>query len=153
MGSQTQISPKYVFYWLIQQYEETRQLGSGNNQPAMNKSIVEGILFPIPPVAEQEAIVEIVDDKLLIIDHLEADINPKLMASQGLRQAILRQAFTGRLVPQDPNDEPASELLKRIAGERKARKTMATKRRARNKDSGGAGGCGRPRGTTAEATP
>jgi len=39
---------------------------------------------------------------------------------QAVRQSILRHAFTGQLVPQDPNDEPASELLKRIAAEREA---------------------------------
>ena len=73
--SQTPISPKYIYYWLVYQYEETRQLGSGNNQPAMNKSVVENILFPVPPVAEQEAVVELVDDKLSIIDHLESDLD------------------------------------------------------------------------------
>ena len=62
-----------------------------------------------------------------MIDHVEADIDAKLKTAQALRQAILRHAFTGRLVPQDPNDEPASELLKRIAAERaeRARETLA----------------------------
>lgn len=78
------------------------------------------IEFPLPPLAEQEAIVEAVEDQLSIADHLEADIDAKLKSAQALRQSILRHAFTGRLVPQDPNDEPASELLKRIAAEREA---------------------------------
>ena len=78
-------------------------------------------LFPLPPLPEQEAIVEIVDRQLSVIERLEAEIDSKLKKAQDLRQAILRHAFTGRLVPQNPNDEPASELLKRIAAEREAR--------------------------------
>ena len=82
---------------------------------------LDEFLFPLPPLPEQEAIVEIVDRQLSVIERLEAEIDSKLKKVQGLRQAILRHAFTGRLVPQNPNDEPASELLKRIAAEREAR--------------------------------
>ena len=82
---------------------------------------LDEFLFPLPPLPEQEAIVEIVDRQLSVIERLEAEVDSKLKKVQGLRQAILRHAFTGRLVPQNPNDEPASELLKRIAAEREAR--------------------------------
>ena len=82
---------------------------------------LDEFLFPLPPLPEQEAIAEIVDDQLSVIDALESEIDSKLKKVQGLRQAILRHAFTGRLVPQNPNDEPAAELLKRIAAEREAR--------------------------------
>lgn len=77
-----------------------------------------GITIPLPPLAEQEAVVELVEDQLSVIDHLEADLDAKVESAQALRQAILRRAFAGKLVPQDPNDEPAAELLKRIAAER-----------------------------------
>ena len=77
-----------------------------------------GITVPVPPLAEQEAIVEAVEDQLSVIDHLEADLEAKMKSSQALRQSILRHAFTGQLALQDPNDEPASELLKRIATQR-----------------------------------
>ena len=82
---------------------------------------LDEFLFPLPPLPEQEAIAEIVDDQLSVIDALKSEIDSKLKKVQGLRQAILRHAFTGRLVPQNPNDEPAAELLKRIAAEREAR--------------------------------
>jgi len=101
--------------------------------------------FPVPPIAEQEAIVEAVEAQLSVIDHLEADLEAKQKSAQALRQSILRHAFTGQLVPQDPNDEPASELLKRIAAEREERsrlakaakspKSAATSKRGRRKKS------------------
>ena len=73
---------------------------------------------PLAPLAEQEAIVEAVEDQLSVIEHIEAD---KLKSAQALRQSILRHAFTGQLVLQDPHDEPASELLKRLAADRDQR--------------------------------
>jgi len=77
--------------------------------------------IPLAPIVEQQAIVEAVEDQLSVIDHLEADLDAKFKSAQGLRQAILRHAFSGKLMRQDPNDEPASKLLKRIASEREAR--------------------------------
>ena len=123
--SMTPILSEFVYLWLLFRYEETRELGSGNNQPAMNKGIVEEIAFPLAPLAEQEAIVEAVEDHLSVIEHLEADLDVKLKSVHSLRQSILRHAFTGQLVPQDPNDEPALELLKRIAAEREKRAAEA----------------------------
>jgi type I restriction enzyme S subunit len=89
--------------------------------------------FPLPPLAEQEAIVEAVEDQLSVIDHLDADLDAKLKSAQVLRQSILRHAFTGQLVPQDRNDEPASKLLKRIAAEQeeRARQVAAAKQSAK----------------------
>ena len=54
-------------------------------------------------------------------DDIEADIEAKLKIAQALRQSILRHTFTGQLVPQDPQDEPAAELLTRIAAQREER--------------------------------
>jgi type I restriction enzyme S subunit len=88
------------------------------------------IEIPLPPIAEQEAIVELVEDQLSVIDHLEADVETSLKSAQALRQSILRHAFEGKLVSQDPNEEPASELLKRITLEReqRAREILAAKK-------------------------
>lgn len=91
------------------------------NQASINQQDVKRTPLPLPSRDEQEAIIEAVEDQLSVIDHLEADIDAKLKNAQALWQSILRQAFTGQLVPQDPNDEPASELLKRIVAEREQR--------------------------------
>ena len=88
---------------------------------------------------------EAVEDQLSVIDHLEADLATKLQTAQALRQSILRHAFTGQLVPQDPNDEPASELLKRIAAEHAARAVQALAARRTGPKS--KTGCPRPRRT------
>jgi type I restriction enzyme, S subunit len=106
----------------------------GQTRPGINGPILKLAPVALPPPTEQEAIVEAVEDQLSIIDHIEADLDAKLKSAQGLRQAILRHAFTGQLVPQDPKDEPASELLKRIATEREARRgEVATAKRAAKK--------------------
>ncbi len=55
---------------------------------------------------------------LSVLDENEKMIEVELIKSESLRQSILKKAFSGKLVLQDPNDEPASELLKRIAEEK-----------------------------------
>ncbi|MDQ3773374.1 MAG: restriction endonuclease subunit S [Pseudomonadota bacterium] len=122
----------------------TRDAKWAVNQASINQQDVKRALLPLPPLAEQEAIVDAVEDQLSVIDHLEADLDAKLKNAQVLRQAILRHAFTGQLVPQNPNDEPASELLKRIAAEREARareyagrKLVGARNRRRRASRGG----------------
>lgn len=108
----------------------------GAGKPGLNLDNLRTLPIPLAPLAEQEAIVEAVEAQLSVIDHLEADITAKLKSAQGLRQSILRHAFTGQLVPQDPNDEPASELLKRIATEREERARLTASARLATKAAG-----------------
>ena len=95
------------------------------NLASINLTVLRSFPIPLAPLAEQAAIVEAVEDQLSVIEHIEADVAAKLKSAQALRQSILRHAFTGQLVPQDPHDEPASELLKRIAADRDQRTRQA----------------------------
>jgi type I restriction enzyme S subunit len=112
--SETPIPTLYVYFWLSSQYETTRRRGSGNNQPALNKQRVEAITVPLPPLEEQRFIVAVVEERLSQIDAAAMEIDHDLRRAARLRQSILKQAFEGKLVPQDPSDEPATALLERL---------------------------------------
>jgi type I restriction enzyme, S subunit len=118
--SETDCLPEYLFHFLFLQYEITRRIGSGNNQKALNKERVSEIQFPLSPVAEQIKLTEVIDEKLSVVDQLEQTITTALQQAQSLRQSILKKAFSGQLVPQDPNDEPAAALLARIRAAKEA---------------------------------
>ena len=90
---------------------------AGTTRPS-NQQILRTIVFPLPPLAEQLRIVAEVARILSIINDLDDAIKTNLRRADKLRQAILKRAFEGKLVPQDPNDEPASILLERIRAER-----------------------------------
>jgi type I restriction enzyme S subunit len=119
--SESGVPPEFVYCWLWSQYEQTRRGSSGNNQPALNKSIVERISMPLPPLAEIQEIVRVVDASMVQIAAQEDAVAQSLKQSTAQRQNILRAAFSGQLVPQDPSDEPASELLSRIRADRTER--------------------------------
>lgn len=96
--------------------------------------------WPLPLVLcslpEQQEIVRMLDAQFEVIEQNEREIDAALKRSEALRQSILKKAFTGQLVPQDPTDEPAAELLARIRAEReiteKTTKKKTTHKRARN---------------------
>jgi type I restriction enzyme S subunit len=74
--------------------------------------------FPLPPLEEQRRIVAEVERRLSLVDEFDAAIAANLKRAERLRQSILKRAFEGKLVPQDPADEPADALLKRLRGTR-----------------------------------
>jgi len=75
---------------------------------------------PICSINEQARILLALEYKLSETDQLDQTITTSLQQAEALRQSILKKAFSGQLVPQDPNDEPASELLARIRAEKAA---------------------------------
>jgi type I restriction enzyme S subunit len=83
----------------------------------------------LPPKAEQLEIVRRVQTLFAFSDRLEARLQAAQTAADRLTPSLLAKAFRGELVPQDPNDEPASELLKRLASST----TSVSKRGRRSK--------------------
>jgi type I restriction enzyme S subunit len=108
------LPPEFVYYFFAYRYERTRAEGSGNQQQALNKSLVQNIVMPIPPIGEQRRIVAEIDRRFSIADEVVADVQRGLQKCAQLREVTMKWAFEGRLVAQDPNDEPASALLERI---------------------------------------
>jgi type I restriction enzyme S subunit len=107
------------------------------NQASINQGDVASTLIPLPPAAEQRRIVAEVERRLSTVDEIEAVVAANLKRAERLRQAILKRAFEGKLVPQDPSDEPASVLLERIQAERAAvngRASRAGVRRSRTSE-------------------
>jgi type I restriction enzyme, S subunit len=80
---------------------------------------LSGMAIPLPPIAEQSEILREVELRLAAADRLEAALEQQLVRAHAARQSLLLEAFTGRLVSQDPNDEAASVLLERIRTLRK----------------------------------
>lgn len=115
----TQCSEKYLYYYLIYTYEQTRKLGSGNNQKALNKSRVELIQFPLCDVNEQNEIVKIIESKFTQIEIMEGTIDIALSNSEFLIQSTYKKAFSGELVDYDINDLSVKDLINKIKVEKK----------------------------------
>ena len=103
------------------------------NLASINKTVLSRFPIPLPPIAEQEQIIQRLESQMAIVDHLERDVTNSLGQLSALRQSILKKAFSGQLVPQDPNDEPALVLLDRIKAERKQRAMSGMDRRRARK--------------------
>ena len=103
------------------------------NLASINLGVLSDFPIPLPPLAEQGRIVAEVERRLSVVQQAEATVAASLSRAERLRQSILKQAFSGRLVPQDPGDEPASALLERIRAEREgeAAAARAAKRESR----------------------
>lgn len=114
----TPILPKYVFFWLQSRYKKNRTRGSGGMQQALNARIIKEIPIPIPPIEEQKVIVSEIERRFSVIDQIEKIIDQSLIQAEKMRQSILKKAFEGKLVPQNPNDESASILLEKAKKER-----------------------------------
>ena len=100
--------------------EHFRSLGGGGAQPNISKDIITSYPFPVPPLAEQKRIVAKIEELFAIADSLGVAVDGLENAAKRLDKKILDLAIRGKLVPQDPNDEPASELLKCIAASHKS---------------------------------
>ena len=108
-------------------------LGDGSNVPQINHDDIQRVVVPLPPLAEQHRIVAEVERHISVIQKAQAVVDASLKRAERLRQSILKQAFSGQLVPQDPDDEPASVLLERIRAERAAAAATAQRKPRRRR--------------------
>jgi type I restriction enzyme S subunit len=112
------ISIRYVEYFMRSVQQKLEDEAPATAQKNINLEILEKVAIPVPPALEQDQIVKLLDDFMGGAKENELAIELSLKQSAAQRQNILRAAFAGKLIPQDPNDEPASMLLARIRAER-----------------------------------
>ena len=115
---------EYLFYFLMSQKLAFIKQGEGGAQPNISKQKIIATLMPLPSIAEQHRIVTKIKEILPLVEQYEvacSEVNSLNNSfSELLKKSILQEAVQGKLVPQDPNDEPASVLLERIRAEKQA---------------------------------
>ena len=109
------IDENFWFYWIQCLKSDFEQKATGTTFKAISVDIIKQQLIPLPPLLEQQLIINTIESFFSIVKNLEKDKFDLQTAIKQTKSKILDLAIHGKLVPQDPNDEPAEELLKRIA--------------------------------------
>ena len=117
----------FIEFFIRTAKEDLKRYAPATAQKNINLRTLSQLGIVLPPLAEQHRIVAEVERQLSVVQELEATVEANLKRAERLRQAILKQAFEGKLVPQDPNDEPASALLERIRTAREGRIPLASR--------------------------
>ena len=115
---------EYVKLSLQANYLEMRELAEGGNQPNLNLSKIKTFPLFLPPLEEQKEIIRRVEKMFEKIDMMEQEYQKAAKLCDRLEQATLAKAFRGELVPQDPDDEPASVLLEQVKREKEKGKKV-----------------------------
>jgi len=133
------LAPEYFLQFLRSRKgrRQIMDLSTGNQESMRNigQDRIRSIVIPVCPVAEASVVIEILERQLSEITALEADIATNLQKAEALRQSILKKAFAGQLVPQDPADEPAATLLARLRAERAVASAIKPARLRRQKSA------------------
>ena len=112
------VTGDYLLTYLNSQYEASRRLASGGVQPNLSLGLIKNMEIPVPSIETQRSVALQAEDIVLGSEQLAATCTKARLHVTALRRSILAAAFSGQLVPQDPQDEPASVLLDRIAASR-----------------------------------
>ena len=124
---------EFVFLALVSPVHGRRQLRSlayGQGKPGLNLDNIRSVVIALPSLSEQHEIVRRVNQLFALADQVEGRYAKAMQYIAALKQSILAKAFRGELVPQDPNDEPASALLERIREARATRPANRSRQRA-----------------------
>ena len=108
------VTPKYLFYFLLSHKEEFVKMGGGGAQPNISKEKIISTLIPIPPIAEQNRIADEIERLITYIEAIELNQGRLEQFLKLCKERILDMALSGQLIPQDQDDEPAIELLRKI---------------------------------------
>jgi type I restriction enzyme S subunit len=116
------VNNNYLFYFLMSHKESFTKKAEGGAQPNISKEKIISTLFPLPPLAEQKRIVAKIEQLIPYIEKYEKAETQLTALNKSfpdmLKKSILQEAVQGKLVPQNPDDEPASVLLERIRAEK-----------------------------------
>ncbi|XGK33527.1 restriction endonuclease subunit S [Lactobacillus acidophilus] len=108
----------YLFYYLLSSRKRLIDLGSGGAQPNISKNKIEKFTFPLPPLSEQSRIAAKIAQLFALLRKVETSTQQYAELQTLLKSKVLDLAMRGKLVKQDPNDEPASVLLEKIKAEK-----------------------------------
>ena len=108
------VTPKYLFNFLLSHKEEFVKMGGGGAQPNISKEKIISTLIPIPPIAEQNRIADEIERLITFIEAIELNQGRLEQSLKLCKERILDMALSGKLIPQDQDDEPAIELLRKI---------------------------------------
>ena len=116
----TVFSQDYLYYALSSgfMYTTLSLLAAGSTVKNLKSDTVRSVLFPIPPLDEQERLACRLEELISFVDSINADEDKLVRIIEQTKSKILDLAIRGKLVPQDPNDKPASVLLERIRAEK-----------------------------------
>jgi len=122
----------WINAYYAKQYFKRNATGTAGNMPKINGKTLKALAVPIPPIEEIHQLLKVLEHQLEQAKKLGRTLERELARATSLRQSILKSGFTGQLVSQDPDDEPASKLLARIRAERET----STKAKSRGRASG-----------------
>ena len=111
------VNPDYMLQYLSQAVKYFKHASRGTTISGVTKKQLSDLLLPIPPLNEQKRIVVKIESIFAEIDAIEQYVKSTLQLLDQLKNSTLKQAFEGKLVPQDPNDEPAEFILQKIKQE------------------------------------
>jgi type I restriction enzyme S subunit len=112
------VMQQYLNHYINYSRKRIFDLGTGTTFPSISREQLKNFPFPACSKEEQEYIVQEIEYRYTVIDHLETTIKNNLRIIEAFKQSILKRAFRGQLVPQDISDEPASLLVSKIKEEK-----------------------------------